>query len=131
MSDLFNQDDFKPIDIMSIAARQKHGLPSAWCWVQSEAITGGILLDGCIPDESKPRNRGRYPRPWQKVIITTEDLETARIAWERERNKCFECQGMGSEVYGHSIQSGWMRRPCVKCSATGKPTRSGIEAARR
>jgi hypothetical protein len=55
------------------------------------------------------------------LFVTKEQLEEEFLLWEKENDKCYQCEGTGQERIGWNHITGDKFRPCKRCDSTGKP----------
>ena len=103
-------------DVMSLTAIRLYGLPNSWAWAKAEAVHGGTLLEGNTVTINK-NGKKVWTKPFQKMVITRDQMVETEKLWELENGKCFKCLGTGRELFGHNIETGPKYRPCTKCKA--------------
>jgi len=106
------------IDWMNETAKTKFNLPNNWRWCRSEAIPGGLLLEGNTTHINR-NNKTVWGKPLQKFIITDEDIKKCKINYEKETGKCSICEGTGQHNYGWHHIKGPIFKLCEECNGTG------------
>lgn len=98
------------IEWMNKTAIEKYNLPDNWKWGTAEAVKDGLILSGGI-DRS---------RPFEKIILSNDDIIFCQDKYEKETGNCSQCSGTGQEIYGCHRDTGNKYRDCKECNATGK-----------
>jgi hypothetical protein len=117
------------VDFFNVCAEKKMG--AGWCWRQSEAVGGAFVLTGAKPigvfSRGPRKGKPKFPdkKAYEKVVITTDELNAAYAEYEASTRNCYRCQGKGLENYGWSAEEGQKYRACKRCNGTGKAVSHG------
>lgn len=112
---------------MTVAARKKIGAPAEWEafeWsvVDHENIdTSAIRVRGSIPIGKRKDGRPRWGKRSEadSVYIYNQDIEAAKLEYERESGKCADCID-GQYCCGFGVGPVYKYRSCSRCNGTGR-----------
>lgn len=109
-------------DIMEVAEK-KRGV-DGWKSVVWHASWNGFLVEGCIPDgvysRGPRKGRPRFNKPYDKVVVTSAEMDEAAQSYEAVTGKCWDCKGTGQVWNGWSKADGSKYRQCLRCDGSGE-----------
>jgi hypothetical protein len=109
-----------------VAMRKLSGkVPEGFKLFSWEVISDDALMyRGSVPviaTRGKYAGKPRYGKATHSAVVTHEEIDRARAAWEAETGKCGKCGGIGQEFAGWSIADGVHYRTCRDCGGSGVP----------
>lgn len=118
----------KHSDFVEMAARRKAGASPTWHISHQRFAIGGTVVTGAEYPETITRgpNKGRHK--WSSrvagseslVVVTDEDIQAEKAAWEGVYGRCCDCFGSGRQPVGYSTEKGPKLRACQRCGGSGK-----------
>lgn len=121
------------MELLEQCAREKAGMGPNWkpwafeCLPHHPQETELVQVTGAVvPMKTRGKHKGRPnwdkkdPTTIRTVYITLKDHAEWVKKWERDTGLCARCEGTREEFAGWSKEAGLKKRPCSKCSATGK-----------
>ena len=111
-------------DWFALIAHQR-GLPSTWGWFHAEfkgdETHGVFVIRGAVCTERFKRGPRKGRLNWSKrtdereIIVTRDELQQAKAAWETDTGRCFNCGGTGQTVASVHVSGERTYRPCKRC----------------
>lgn len=108
------------IDTIRNACIRKLNADPSWRWSKVERLAGGILVEGS-PTIVTPKGKTKWEKERTRLLLTQEELDYEKEAYEEVTGNCHACEGTGQYTYGWSVTDGIKTKPCPYCNGTGKP----------
>lgn len=112
------------LEHIETAARKKLGAAEGWRWFKCESVSGGWIIEGCVPDGTYSRGprkgRPKFKAPGDRVVVSEDDVAVQEALYVQATGNCHQCLGTAKQIRSWSKAEGTKHDPCAKCNGTGK-----------